>query len=263
MKIKNILVVYTKPQNIAEKQTLHVVEKTLKKYNVNYTISKRERLNKKLVQNGDFVIAAGGDGTFLRASHFIFDKTHILGVNSDPKSKEGFFMSAAKNDFQKKFKKILKKDYKIKKLHRLEAYIGSKKVPELALNEFYISSQKEYHTARYCLTIRGKRERQKSSGIIISTAAGSYAWMKSAGGKQLPLNLDKFEYMVREPYCGRISAKCGLVNGILGKDEKIIVEFEAGNGILIADSLSGEHTVKAKEEVTVKMSNKPLHSVSF
>ena len=87
--------------------------------------------------------------------------------------------------------------------------------------------------------------------------------MKSAGGKQLPLNSDKFEYMVREPYCGRINAKCNLVKGILDKDEKIIAEFELWGGILIADSLSVEHTFKAKEKVAVKMSNKPLHSVSF
>src|SRR3989338_8024282 len=263
MKIKNILVVYTKPKNLAEKETLQVVEKTLKKYNVYHTVSESEKLSKRLFFGRDLVIAVGGDGTFLRASHFIFDKSSIRGVNSDPKRKECFFMSAAKNDFEKKFKKILKKDYKIKKLHRLEAYIGRKKVPELALNEFYVSSKKEYRTARYYLALRGKRERQKSSGIIISTAAGSYAWMKSAGGKQLPLNSDKFEYIVREPYCGRISAKCGLVNSILDKDEKIIVEFELWGGILIADSLSVEHTFKAKEEVAVKMSNKPLHSVSF
>ena len=123
MKIKNILVVYTKPKNLAEKETLQVVEKTLKKYNVYHTVSESEKLSKRLFFGRDLVIAVGGDGTFLRASHFIFDKTTILGVNSDPKSKEGFFMPAAKNDFQKKFKKILKKDYKIKKLHRLEAHI--------------------------------------------------------------------------------------------------------------------------------------------
>jgi len=263
MKIKNILVACTNPKNLAEKQTLQVVEKTLKKYKVDYTTSKRERLNRKLFQNRDLVIAVGGDGTFLRASHFIFDKTPILGVNSDPKCKEGFFMVAARKDFNRKFSKMANNKFKIKKLNRLEAYLNNKKIPELALNEFYISSKKEYRTARYYLTIRGKKERQKSSGIIISTAAGSYAWMKSAGGKQLPLNSDKFEYMVREPYCGKISAKCSLVNSILDKDEKIIVEFEAGNGILIADSLSVEHMFKAKEEVMVKMSNKPLHSVSF
>ena len=263
MKIKNILVVYTNPKNLAEKQTLQAVEKTLKKYKVGYAVSEREKLNKRLFRNKNLVIAVGGDGTFLRTSHFIFDKTPILGVNSDPKSKEGFFMAATRKDFSIKFSKIANNQFKIKKLNRLEAYLKNKKIPELALNEFYISSQKEYHTARYYITIMGKKERQKSSGIIISTAAGSYAWMKSAGGKQLPLNSDKFEYIVREPYCGRISAKCGLVNGILGKDKKIIIEFELSDGILIADSLSVEHIFKAKEGVTVKMSNKPLHSVSF
>ena len=263
MKPSNILVVYTKPKSNAEKQTLEVVKSTLKKHRIQYSASDRERLNKKLFQNRDLAIAVGGDGTFLRASHFIPEKMPIFGVNSDPKSKEGFFMASNKKNFNGMIKKLLKNDYKIRKFHRLEAYINNKKIPELALNEFYISSEKEYHTARYYLFIKGKKERQKSSGVIISTAAGSYAWMKSAGGKQLPLNSDKFEYMVREPYCGRISAKCGLVNGILNKGDKISVEFESGNGIIIADSLSREYALKAKEEVTVKMSNKPLHSVSF
>jgi len=47
------------------------------------------------------------------------------------------------------------------------------------------------------------------------------------------------------------------------EDEKIIVEFELWDGMLIADSISIEHTFKAKEKVTVRMSNKPLYSVSF
>lgn len=263
MKINNILVVYTKPKNNTEKQTLELVKNTLKKCKIKFSVSDRERLNKKKFQNRNLVIAVGGDGTFLRASHFIFDKTPIIGVNSDPKSKEGFFMMATKKDFNKKFKETLKNNFKTKKLHRLEAYINNEKIPELALNEFYISSAKEYHTARYCLVSRGKKEGQKSSGIIISTAAGSYAWMKSAGGKQLPLESDRFEYIVREPYCGKISAKCKLTNQVMGKDEKIIVEFEVGKGILIADSLSQEHIFKAKDKVIVKMSNKPLYSVSF
>ena len=263
MKLSNVLVVYTKPKTSAEKQTLEVVQNTLKKHEINFSISEREKLNRKLFRNKDLVIAVGGDGTFLRASHFIPNKMPILGVNSDPKSKEGFFMASNKKNFNEIIKKISKNYYKIRKLHRLEAYINSKKIPELALNEFYISSAKEYHTARYYLTLRGKRERQKSSGIIISTAAGSYAWMKSAGGVQLPLESDKFEYIVREPYCGKISAKCELTNHVLGKDENIIIEFEVEEGILIADSLSREHRVRAKDKVIVKMSKNPLYSISL
>ena len=253
MKINNILVVYSKPVNKEEKSTLEIVKNTLKKYKINYIVSKREKLSKRLFQNKGLIIAVGGDGTFLRASHFIFGKTPILGVNSNLKYKEGFFMAATKKDFNKKLNRIMNNNYKIKKLHRLEAYINNRKIPELALNEFYISSKKEYHTARYYLTLRGKREKQKSSGIIISTAAGSNAWMKSAGGIILPLSANKFEYLVREPYCGRVSAKCSLVNGILNENEEIIAEFEVGNGILIADSLSMEYKFKAGQKITVKI----------
>tara|TARA_Y100000310_G_scaffold341787_1_gene442115 strand:- start:15166 stop:15966 length:801 start_codon:yes stop_codon:yes gene_type:complete len=263
MKVNNTLVVYAKPANKQEKSTLQIVKNTLKKYKINYKIANREKLSKKLFQNKDLIIAVGGDGTFLRTSHFVFDRTPVFGVNSDPKLKEGFFMTSDKKDFERKFRRILKGKYSIRKLHRLEAYIEKKKVKELALNEFYISSEKEYHTARYYLTLKGKKERQKSSGVIISTAAGSYAWMKSAGGKALPLSSDKFQYMVREPYCGKVSAKCILVNNILNRNEKIEVEFEVGGGIVIADSLSAEHVFKAGQKVIVKMSKKPLNVISF
>jgi len=131
------------------------------------------------------------------------------------------------------------------------------------LNEFYVASEKQHHTARYFLSIRGKKERQKSSGVLISTAAGSNAWIKSAGGKILSLNANKFEYLVREPYCGRVSAKCTLVKGILNKNEKIEVVFESKKGVLIADSLSKEHKFRAGQKVVIKMSKNTLYAVSF
>ena len=218
MDIKNTLVVYTNPSNNEEKSTLELVKRILKKYKIDCKIVHRNKLSKKLFQNKDLVVAVGGDGTFIRASHFILDKTPMLGINSDPRYKEGFFMAAVKKDFEKKFKKMLNDDYKIKKLQRLEAYIDNKKISELALNEFYIASEKQHHTAKYFLNVRGKKERQKSSGVLVSTAAGSNAWIKSAGGKILPLYSNKFEYLVREPYCGRLYAKCGLINGILNKN---------------------------------------------
>src|SRR3989344_566808 len=263
MKINNVLVVYANPKNKEEESALELVKCTLKKYKISYEAAHRGKPSKKLFQNKDLAIAVGGDGTFLKASHFIFDKTPMLGVNSDPRYKEGFFMVANKKDFERKFKKVLSNNYEIKKFQRLEAYVNNKKVPELALNEFYVASEKPYHTAIYFLHVKGEKERQKSSGVLISTAAGSNAWTKSAGGKILPLESAKFQYLVREPYHGRASAKCCLINGILNKNEKIEIVFELGNGVLIADSLSEEHKFKVRQKVTVKMSKKPLHAVSF
>ena len=263
MKIGNVLVVYTKFNLKRQKSTISAVKAALGKSSIRNRLVERTRLNKKFFNDADFVIAVGGDGTFLRAAQFIFDETPLLGVNSDPEKKEGFFMQAAGNDFNKKLKKILNNNYKIKKLHRLEAFIGNKKVHELALNEFYIAAERPYLTARYLLYAGKKKERQKSSGILIATAAGSNAWLKSAGGKVLPLNSDKFEYLVREPYCGKVSAKCKLVNGVVNKNEKLGIVFEVGNGILVSDSLSKEYKFRMGQKVTIQMSKKPIHMVSF
>ena len=98
---------------------------------------------------------------------------------------------------------------------------------------------------------------------MVSTAAGSYAWVKSAGGKVLPLESDKFEYLIREPYCGRTAAKCSLTNSFLNKNEKIVIEFEIGNGVIIADSIEKEYKFKAKQKVTIKLSKKPIYSIYF
>ena len=217
MKLKNVLISYARVINKEQKSALSFVEKILKKHKINYDIVVREKLKRSYFRNKDLILAVGGDGTFLMTSHFIFDGTPLLGLNSDPSCREGFFMVTTKKDFDRKLKKVLKGNYKVKKLHRLEAFLGSRKISELALNEFYVASAKAYHTARYYFTIKGKRERQKSSGVLVSTAAGSYAWIKSAGGKTLPLYSDKLEYLIREPYCGRTAAKCSLVKGVLNK----------------------------------------------
>ena len=263
MKVGKVLIVYTKPKRKEEKEALDHIKKTLKKHEIKYKIRKREKLKEKFFENRDLILAVGGDGTFLIASHGVLSKVPMLGINSDPSSKEGFFMNANKNDFEKKLKRIINNDFKIKKFHRLEAHIGKKRIPDLALNEYYVASEKPYHTARYYLTVRGKKERQKSSGVLVSTAAGSYAWVKSAGGKELPLYSDNFEYIIREPYCGKTAAKCRLFNDILKKDEKIVIEFELGNGIIIADSTATEHKFKSGDKVMIKLSKKPLHIISF
>ena len=99
MKINNILIVYANPKNNAEKSTLELVKNTLRKYKIDYKVVHRGESNKELFKNKDLIIAVGGDGTFIKASHSVFDKTPMLGVNSDPRYKEGFLMSTSKTGF--------------------------------------------------------------------------------------------------------------------------------------------------------------------
>ena len=254
MKISNVLIVYTPPSTKELKSTLDSVENTLKKYKLSYKLLNRDRLNKSQFKNADLVIAVGGDGTFLRAAQLIGSQL-LFGINADIKNKEGFFMKADKNRFKKKLDKIMKGKAKIKSLPRLEAFINGKKIGTFALNEFFIGARKSYHAAKYLIRVDGKKERQKSSGIIVSTPSGSYAWAKSCCKKALPLNSKKYQFVVREPYEGRVFKNYKLKYGILNKSQKIFIVSEMLDGILIADSVGKEYNFKNGGKATIKLSN--------
>ena len=260
MKLKNILTVYTPPTTKEQKSTLNMVIKILKKYKINFSIANRDKLNKKQLKNKDMVIAVGGDGTFLRAAQFV-DKQLIFGVNADIKNKEGFFMKSDKNDFEKKLKKIIKNQFNVRKLPRLEACINNKKIETFALNEFFIGARKSYHAAKYVIDIDGKKERQKSSGVLATTPTGSYAWAKSCCNKTLPLNSKNYQFVVREPYEGKVFKNYKLKYVVLNKNEKINIVSEMLDGILIADSVSREYSFKNGSKATIKLSDKHLNAV--
>jgi NAD+ kinase len=51
------------------------------------------------IHDVDLVIAVGGDGTLLRASHFLDSSVPILGVNSDPTcTKEVSYLSFSNSE---------------------------------------------------------------------------------------------------------------------------------------------------------------------
>src|SRR3989338_7681911 len=116
MKLSNVLVVYSRGSSKEHNSTLSKVFFILKRLKIDYTSIPRDKLNSNYFKNKNLIIAVGGDGTFLRASHFIKDSTPILGVNSDPSIKEGFFMKTSKDDFEKKLRKIIKNKFKKIKL---------------------------------------------------------------------------------------------------------------------------------------------------
>lgn len=260
MKLNNILVVYTSPRSIGQKSTLDKVKSILKKFGICHQAVNRDNLNKNQFKGIDLAIAVGGDGTFLRAAQFIGSQL-LFGVNSDAKSKEGFFMKSNKGNFEEKFGKIMKGKIKIKKLQRLEAHINSKKIETLALNEFFIGAKKSYHAAKYAIQAGGKKEKQKSSGILVTTPTGSYAWAKSCCNKTLQLNSKNYQFVVREPYEGKVFKNYKLKYGILSKNKKIRIVSEMLDGILIADSVSREYSFKNGSKATIRLSNRHLNAV--
>lgn len=260
MKLLNVLVVYTTPRSREQRLSLETVKKILKRLSINFKLANRDRLSKKQFNNIDLVIAVGGDGTFLRAAQFV-ERQLMFGVNADVKNKEGFFMKSNKKNFEKKLKNVINGKARIRKLPRLEAYLDNKKIDALALNEFFIGPRKSYHAAKYVIQIDGRKERQKSSGILVTTPTGSYAWAKSCSGRILPLESSSFQFVVREPYEGNVFKKYKFKYGTLNRNKKITVFSEMLDGILIADSVNREYGLKEGSRAAIKLSKKSVNVV--
>lgn len=257
MKLTNALIVYTHPAAGESKKTLSYVKKILKKYKIRFNLADRDKLKRSQFEGRDLIIAVGGDGTFLRAAQFVENEA-MFGVNADVKNKEGFFTEADKSNFEEKLRKILNGRTEIKKLPRLEAYINNKKIETLALNEFYIGPKKGYHGAKYIIEINGRKERHKSSGILVTTPAGSYAWAKAAYRNIMPLDSKNFQFVVREPYEGKVFRNYRIKHGILRKSEKIKIVSEMLDGVIVADSVGKEYPFRNGSKAAIKLSKKTL-----
>jgi len=164
------------------------------------------------------------------------------------------------NDFEEKVKKILKKNSTVKRLLRLCVHINGKILSELALNEVFIGDAKPYNMFNYNLKIDDKKEFQRSSGILIGSPAGSHAWIRSAGGKVLDIKENKFQYVVRDLFEGKLTNNYKLRKGILSKDQTIEITVKTP-AILVMDSVSPEYKLEREDKVTVSVAENSLNYV--
>lgn len=235
------------------------VESFLKKEKQAVIKIDRECLEKRSYSEIDLIVVIGGDGTFLRSSH-LNESIPMIGINPNPEKKEGFFMQLNKNNYLSFLKQALD-EIKTIDHFRLEILINGKTLLERALNEAYIGSEKPYMMFNYELSLNGVAEFQRSSGILIGTPCGSHAWIKSAGGKKLKLDEKKFQYLVREPYEGKITGKFSYKKGIVDENSKVKV-IPKTKGILVIDSVSKPYPIEPDDKVEIKKSL-PLKYVKF
>ena len=244
MSPKKILVVYKKSayqlglKNLRRShdfhyQTLAAVEKALKNFKeVNF-----DRLARGKVFDGrkfDLVVSVGGDGTFLDAARHL-GSTPILGVNSAPGHSVGRFCPACPDDFEKTLDAYLHGRLKTKRIERMQVRVNRKIWCHPVLNEVLVSHAVPAAMSRYLLKVGGKSEAQRSSGLWISTAAGSTGAIKSSGGKVLPLFSKQFQYLPRELFDGH-GAGYHLKGGLLPATRPVVtVQSQMRGGRLYFD----------------------------
>ncbi len=262
--IKKALVVYKKwehpnsPFRFEHQKTLKTVQKILKKYQIQFQQVSRRSL--KTTQNFDLIITVGGDGTFLHASHFAEPHHLLLGVNSAPQVSVGAYCSTDRKKFEKTILKILEKKVSTLLLERLQIKVNKRKIKPLVLNDILFTNPVPAGTARYKIKIGKTVEEQKSSGIWISTASGSTAAIKSAGGKILYRTSPKFQFVVRELFSHR-GKKFRLKQKILNRSEKLTIISTMRKAAIFIDGAHVCLKIKCGEKIEIESAKSPLKVV--
>lgn len=152
------------------------------------------------LQDVALVVAVGGDGTLLSASHSIHKGIPILGVNSDPNTSVGFFCAAVLENFPSYLHTALEGSCVGVSLTRMKVTKNKRTVASRVLNDVLFCHKHPATTSSYILTAGEYTETQKSSGFWIGPAAGSTAARRSAGFDPLPIGSKSLQLCVRELY---------------------------------------------------------------
>jgi NAD+ kinase len=208
------------------------------------------------VEGAELVIAVGGDGTLLAASHNV-DNVPILGVNSAPKSSVGFFCAATRRDFRKSLEAALAGKLRTVALARMAVTVNGRMRSKRVLNEALYCHDSPAATSRYLLHVGKRTEDQRSSGIWIGPPAGSTAAQRSAGGRVLPLASRQLQLVVREPYTPR-GKKNALALAIIKPRQRVTIISKMDDSSLFLDGPKRKIPVRLGDEIEFALSDAPL-----
>ncbi len=201
----------------------------------------------------DVVVVLGQDGTVANTAKYV-GHSPILGVNPDPERFDGVLLPFRVDGLRKGLELTLQNRASMKEVTLAEAVLSDGQ-KLLAFNDLFIGAR-THVSAHYRLKMSSKQERQSSSGIIVSTGAGSTGWLSSVcnmasgmsrqlGGQALePIRLAwdarQLFYVVREPFLSKHSgASCtgGYIN------ENAPLELESlmpSGGVIFSDGVEDD-----------------------
>ncbi|KAL5564094.1 hypothetical protein UlMin_027258 [Ulmus minor] len=225
------------------------------------------------IRDVDLVVTIGGDGTLLQASHFMDDSIPVLGVNSDPTKAEeveefsneidttrstGYLCTATVNNFEQVLDSIIEGRIIPSRLSRMSISVNSQRLSTNALNDILVAHPCPASVSRFSLKIKGNDQSSsplvhcRSSGLRVSTAAGSTAAMQSAGGFTMPILSQELQYLVREPISA--GATSSLMHGLVKSDQSMDLTWFCREGVIYIDGSHVYHSIKNGD--TIQLSSK-------
>ena len=221
----------------------------------------------------DLVITVGIDGLVVNTAKYL-NQQPILAVNPAPEIIDGVLLPFTAKTVERALENSLYGETTIKKISMAEAVLNDGQ-RLLAFNDLFIGAN-SHVSARYEIQWGKTQEQHSSSGIIVSTGAGSTGWLQSVytgaagvvkalGGKVVPpphkgrldWEADRLIYAVREPFPSK-SSQATLVYGTITPEKPLILNSHmAENGVIFSDGVEADFVAfNSGTKATIRVANK-------
>ena len=243
-------------------ETMNAIVHAMRRLPVAFDLAYRADL--QVTKRYDLVVSVGGDGTFLQAARSACPppgdprgrrvaRIPILGVNADPLRSEAAFCAATRRTFERMCRAALARRLPELRLCRLRLRLNGRWLPHRALNDLLMVHDDPATMSRYRLSIGGREELQKSSGLWVATAAGSSSAVLAAGGVRLPWSSKRFQYRPRELYRGRLS-RYRLTGGTLPAHARLGVTWLMRPGAVFVDGPHIKVPLRFADQLEIRLS---------
>lgn len=229
-------------------EALNTLQSGLAKIIKNKTVE-RVYLPSFLFSDRNLIVVIGQDGLVANTAKYA-KGCPIVAVNPDKERYDGVLLPFDTQDFIGGVEQVLSGKYPSDTMRFAEAKLNDGQ-RLLAFNDLFIGVT-SHVSARYKISFNHETEEHSSSGLIVSTPAGSTGWLSSifnmaygvAGmfekglvAKRPKLNQNELLFAVREPFKS-IRTQTGISAGIIKNQNRLVIEsLMPANGVIFSDGI--------------------------
>lgn len=205
-----------------------------------------------LFSEKNVIIVIGQDGLVANTAKYSAG-CPIIAVNPDKARYDGILLPFDTSDFISGVEQVLDHSFSSRTMRFAEAKLNDGQ-RLLAFNDLFIGAS-SHISARYKISFEEKKEEHSSSGLIVSTPAGSTGWLSSVFNmaygltgqfeknlipKQPDLDADQLLFAVREPFQS-IRTQTGIIAGIIDHKNQLTIEsLMPTSGIIFSDGIEAD-----------------------
>lgn len=205
---------------------------------------------------GDAVIVTvGQDGLVANTAKYV-DGHPIVAINPDPARFDGVLLPFGVDDFTTGIDAVVESRATVRRVTMAEARLQDGQ-RLLAFNDFFVGAS-SHVSARYALRHGKHFEEQSSSGVLVSTGAGSTGWISSVVNQTIAVSrllgsqrashptlkmawdTPHLLFVVREPFVSHASGASLVVGKVDAQTPLVVESHMPRGGVVFSDGVEND-----------------------